>query len=1072
MPPRPGRADAITAFYLTLEDDVTPSLQRIEKSYIRLEKALDRLNTRIQRTSDRMMGRVAQSADQLAKKVKASSRLIEEATLTAPGSGGRKGKPIEIKFTASKSVPSRKSPLFDKSGLRALWRETPHPPDYTGIIKPFAKGGIVKEPTLGMVGEAGPEAIIPLQNLAKSLKTTGMENFDAEVERITELLDGGNVTIERLNKAHMASLRAMKHEAKMDKVDLKQKKKLLDIDKKILRIRRDMKESGQSSIRVQKELQTSLTNLSKSTESHSTSITEAGKDLMSGVSEAGGGGGGGGMLGGMLGEMGGKAMKGLGMVKGAALGGVAALGGLAVASVHTAANWDTAMTKIGMKAGMTEEKIAETSEIAREAMREFALSIEDTLSITERLAGQYKKTGAELEAWTRTNALATKVMGKVADVGVDEIGTTSRFMEQLGLDAEQTEAVWGGLMTAVQKGDIEWSAMQQTLQGSEGALQRIRREGGDVQAAINTISGAAAGMSEQFGDPEIINRFMDSLSDPAKMEEASQFMHMVARNSGMSVQEMQRAATTGEGLGDVMKGLYSSIADTPDEELNMLGSQIESITGVQKKTIEQVKAAGQAGKDSFNAIMDESIKAGSSVEALGQAYEQQGKSLEEIVNSFKAEFSAMLLEIGAPLLELVKELLTALKPILGPLMEGVKKIMQSLMPVITSITDMVVMLAGIFLDNAGPIFDVLVEIGQMLGEVVGELAKELGPFMGEFLGMVMPAIAKMLKSLVPAVSAILKAIIPLTTVVLRLLMPVLEPLLDAMVWVVDILAKAITFVANLVGKMARFANEVAKAFQSLFGEGSGDSWLDAVASVADYVLGLPSKLFEFVMDIGSQIGEFVMDLPGMLLDAVIGAFEFVWDSLYAPVFDLIRQGIEELLDWLGIGVTEGKTSGETLDSATIAYEEGQYMNAAVGVAQAGAQYAGELLSGLQFWAAGGIVTEATAGIAGEGGPEAVIPLDRLPEMVAQMGFTEDLMANLASAGLTTAAMVEDPSIDWLAEAMAVDVYEDTDEPEADERDRTEELLEGILNELKKANGRRGSEKKGSFVEDALRNWGF
>lgn len=35
-----------------------------------------------------------------------------------------------------------------------------------GGITPFAKGGIVKRPTVGLVGEAGPEAIIPLQRFA------------------------------------------------------------------------------------------------------------------------------------------------------------------------------------------------------------------------------------------------------------------------------------------------------------------------------------------------------------------------------------------------------------------------------------------------------------------------------------------------------------------------------------------------------------------------------------------------------------------------------------------------------------------------------------------------------------------------------------------------------------------------------------------------------------------------------------------------------------------------------------------------------------------------------------------
>ena len=32
-------------------------------------------------------------------------------------------------------------------------------------VTPFANGGIVKAPTLGMVGEAGPEAIVPLSRM-------------------------------------------------------------------------------------------------------------------------------------------------------------------------------------------------------------------------------------------------------------------------------------------------------------------------------------------------------------------------------------------------------------------------------------------------------------------------------------------------------------------------------------------------------------------------------------------------------------------------------------------------------------------------------------------------------------------------------------------------------------------------------------------------------------------------------------------------------------------------------------------------------------------------------------------
>ena len=46
---------------------------------------------------------------------------------------------------------------------------------------PFAEGGIVTEPTLGLVGEAGPEAIIPLDRMGKMGGATYNINVTAGV---------------------------------------------------------------------------------------------------------------------------------------------------------------------------------------------------------------------------------------------------------------------------------------------------------------------------------------------------------------------------------------------------------------------------------------------------------------------------------------------------------------------------------------------------------------------------------------------------------------------------------------------------------------------------------------------------------------------------------------------------------------------------------------------------------------------------------------------------------------------------------------------------------------------------
>ena len=50
---------------------------------------------------------------------------------------------------------------------RSTWIDEPRPERGGGSpIHPFAEGGIVTEPTIGLVGEAGPEAVIPLSEAA------------------------------------------------------------------------------------------------------------------------------------------------------------------------------------------------------------------------------------------------------------------------------------------------------------------------------------------------------------------------------------------------------------------------------------------------------------------------------------------------------------------------------------------------------------------------------------------------------------------------------------------------------------------------------------------------------------------------------------------------------------------------------------------------------------------------------------------------------------------------------------------------------------------------------------------
>ena len=51
----------------------------------------------------------------------------------------------------------------------------------------FAEGGMVNRPTLGMIGEAGPEAVIPLRGGQVPVQITGRQSEAEMVKAIKEL---------------------------------------------------------------------------------------------------------------------------------------------------------------------------------------------------------------------------------------------------------------------------------------------------------------------------------------------------------------------------------------------------------------------------------------------------------------------------------------------------------------------------------------------------------------------------------------------------------------------------------------------------------------------------------------------------------------------------------------------------------------------------------------------------------------------------------------------------------------------------------------------------------------------
>ena len=105
----------------------------------------------------------------------------------------------------------------------------------------------------------------------------------------------------------------------------------------------------------------------------------------------------------------------------------------------------------------------------------------------------------------------------------------------------------------------------------------------------------------------------------------------------------------------------------------------------------------------------------------------------------------------------------------------------------------------------------------------------------------------------------------------------------------------------------------------------------------------------------------------------------------ALILNPIFRMVEAIAEFLGIIDEEGTTAQRAGSGALKGAAAGALVGSAVPVVgtAAGAVVGGLVGAGLTMFAEGGIVNEATLGVFGEAGTEAVIPLDRLPDLMAQ-----------------------------------------------------------------------------------------
>ena len=263
-------------------------------------------------------------------------------------------------------------------------------------------------------------------------------------------------------------------------------------------------------------------------------------------------------------------------------------------------------------------------------------------------------------------------------------------------------------------------------------------------------------------------------------------------------------------------------------------------------------------------------------------------------------------------------------------------------------------------------FERLKVIMENLQETVGgamlPAVEKLVPIIADFVTNLTssPEFQAFMEALSVAFDALLQALLPLLPVFMDMITALLPPLVEV-----------ITLLAPLVG-------DVAEAFAPL------------IPIIADLALTLLPPLVELV----SSLVHILIDNP-QFMDSMVQGFEDL-HKIVEPVAGFLGM----IADFLGqIGNKKTVLDGlEARVRSTMTAVNPFSLSQSSWMASGGT-----LNTGKKPFAMGGIVTSATSALIGEAGAEAVIPLDRLPEMIGLRGQgtqTTNLSINV-NAGLGT-----------------------------------------------------------------------
>jgi len=436
----------------------------------------------------------------------------------------------------------------------------------------------------------------------------------------------------------------------------------------------------------------------------------------------------------------------------------AAIAGIGIASVKTAADFETAFTGVRKTVELSEKEFEDLENRFKTLTTEIPVTFVELSKIGE-IAGQLGVQGVEdISKFTKVIADISVTTSLTAEAAATDFARFANIMGMSLKDVDKLGAAVVDLGNNFATNETQITEMSMRLAGAGRVVGLTETDVLGLAAALSAV-----GIEAQMGG-SAVSRTMIKIANA--VADGGETLDVFAATAGMSAEEF--ATKWKNEPAKALVVLIDGLKQTIDEGGNVF-AVLEEL-GVQSIRERDALLRLAGAGDLVNKTLDVSAKAWEENTALIEEAEKRYATFASQVQILKNESKLLFEDLGKELIPVLVDLfkvikddvLPAIKPLIPLIGDFLTKAIQGLAPILPKITELLVKLMGIFMelwDALMPLLEPLMDIGFVLLDaimdairplipVIALLVKMLVPLLeilapiAEFLGMILEFIAK------------------------------------------------------------------------------------------------------------------------------------------------------------------------------------------------------------------------------------------------------------------------------------------------------------------------------------------